>query len=78
MNTVCAYYHSNKGLGIELTKMVGRKIFIEHYSYALHSGKFDPASDSLNKIKWVSLPSCLKGLSYDYIIGWLGWSNYSK
>ena len=59
--------------GIKSSEMVGRKIFLEHYSYALHLETFDPTSDSLNGIKWESLPICLKKFSYDNIIAWLGW-----
>ena len=74
MDAVRAYHHSNKGLGIETCQMVGRKIFVEHYSYALHFNEYDATSDSLHEIKWASLPYCLKELSYDNIVDWLGWA----
>ena len=45
----------------------------EHYSYALHFNEYDATSDSLHEIKWASLPYCLKELSYDNIVDWLGW-----
>ena len=76
-DAVRAYFHTNHGLGIGTREIVGRKIYIDSYNYALDFATYVP-NNPLSEPKCRPPPACMEESSYEHVIGWLVWAGNGK
>ena len=75
VDVVRGYYYTNKELDIETQETVARKLFFDHYNYALHYDEFRAGRTSLGIVAWDYTPRCLEKFSYDDVMGWFVWKS---
>ena len=72
IDAVREHYYNAKEMEIETSGMVFRKIFMDHYNYALHFDSYDP-NDALIEVKWKFPAECLEKFSCKPILEWVEW-----
>ena len=65
-------YYNAKAMEIETSGLVFRKIFTDHYNYAMHFDTYDP-NDALTEVKWKMPAECLERFSCKPILEWMEW-----
>ena len=75
VNAVRAYYHGNKEIGFEPLELAARKVFFDHFHYAVHYDSFiqDGTGNTVFEVRWDDLPLCIKKHSYDDLMQWFDW-----
>ena len=72
IDAVRAHYYNAKAMEIETSGLVFRKIFTDHYNYAMHFDTYDP-NDALTEVKWKMPAECLERFSCEPILEWMEW-----